>query len=206
MEEEFSEELEKSLLVGENILWMGKPESKVIFYHVFVGISFSILCGCAEIFSIILGINFFINHGYIPFNYLVGIVMLIVFIFFTLYITILGDKFIWKNTLYVVTNKRVLVIIIGMYEQAIAKNISEINYIGISKESKKSSEKRIIVFGEIPFPSQYSRYYKDLEGIRYSHIGSIPIFNDVHDAMKVYELVNNLRDKVDNEYQDYKKV
>lgn len=198
MEETSFDEIKKHLIESEEVLWKGKPNSKVLFSNMFVGILFSVICSCGEIFSIILSINFLVNHGYIPFKYLAVIVMLIVFIFFALYITILQDEMIWKNTLYVVTDKRILVIISGIYEQEVAKYINEINYIGISKALKKNQEKGTIVFGEIPFPSQYSNGYKDLVGTRYSHIGSIPIFNDIYDAMKVYELVNSLRNNVDN--------
>ncbi|NRT73808.1 hypothetical protein [Clostridium beijerinckii] len=92
MEETFSDEIKNHLIEGEKVLWIGNPNSKVIFYYMFVGISSSVICGCAEIFSIILTVNFLLSYGYIPVNYLIVIFILIVFIFFALYITILEKK------------------------------------------------------------------------------------------------------------------
>ncbi|WP_173709015.1 hypothetical protein [Clostridium beijerinckii] len=66
-----------------------------------------------------------------------------------------------------------------MYEQKIVKNINEITHIEMSKASKRNPKKRTIVFGNIPFPSQYAGGGKEIYGVKYSQINGVPIFNDI---------------------------
>lgn len=106
------------------------------------------------------------------------------------------EKIIWKNTIYAVTDKRVLVIIGGDYNQVITKYINEVSYVGISEISIKKHGMGTIIFGETKFPSVYAGDTRNKQAIKYSYIGSIPIFNDIYDAMEVYNLVNNLRNKI----------
>lgn len=205
VKEVFSDKLKKNLIEGEKVLWDGKPNSKVPFHIFFFVVLYIIISLYACIVAVFLEVKSIVNNGSISFIYLLIFFLAILFGFSAIYMIVIEKKIIWKNTIYAITDKRVLVIVGGDYNVVITKYINEISYVGISEISiKKNGMGTIIfgetvfssVFGETKFPSAYVRDIRNKHAIKYSYIGSIPIFNDIYDAMEVYNLVNNLRNKI----------
>lgn len=127
MEETFLDRIQKYLLKEEKILWSGKSQWRKIFNikDIFV-ISFSIIMG---ILLLNAQTNTFIMFGMVI-NWMhvmsldddIHLLYLLVFLFLILYLVV--GRFIVKiyykrKILYVVTNKRIIIILIGAQEQLI---------------------------------------------------------------------------------------
>jgi len=90
------------------------------------------------------------------------------------------------------------VIIIGKRNnRIIEKNINGLTYVGISDVLVKDRGKGTLIFGRIEFPCVSSFYTnrKNEYSIKYSCDGNTPIFNDIYDAVKVFDIIANLRNK-----------
>ena len=182
MDNLFSDILERNLLKGEKILWSGKPAVRNLATHSnklhVVG---SIFCGIVLLFMLSVGVLFalcgliFIGIGY--------------------YATVGRFKIEREEkekTLYAVTNKRILIFKVTNREEVVKKFISEIKNIDISISNDGIGTIR---FGEIPLHTRMS----DATGIKSTldyFTEDIPTFYDIHDAKKVYELVNSLKNEM----------
>lgn len=87
-QQKLSNEIQKYLKEDENILWTGKPNSKVIFFEYFKGILLASIFIIAELFTIISGLVFFINNNYISLTYIFVLIVMPIVAFFILYVTI----------------------------------------------------------------------------------------------------------------------
>ena len=177
MEPIFLDIFKRHLLKEEKILWSGKPNVNRLFskkdaYSIFVGIGFIV----SSLAWIVNGIRYMsglkVEKNIRPDQ---GSV----FVLLGLLVTLLGiyqiigkpirRKRKKEKTLYVVTNKRLLILEVRSRERMISKYISQINKVDVI-----TSENGIgtIEFGE---------NYPDGE------------FSDINDVQSVYELINDLR-------------
>ena len=180
MEPIFLDIFKRHLLKEEKILWSGKPNVNRLFskkdaYSIFVGIGFIV----SSLAWIVNGIRYMsglkVEKNIRPDQ---GSV----FVLLGLLVTLLGiyqiigkpirRKRKKEKTLYVVTNKRLLILEVRSRERMISKYISQINKVDVI-----TSENGIgtIEFGE---------NYPDGE------------FSDINDVQSVYEIINDLRSKV----------
>jgi len=180
MEPIFLDIFKRHLLKEEKILWSGKPNVNRLFskkdaYSIFVGIGFIV----SSLAWIVNGIRYMsglkVEKNIRPDQ---GSV----FVLLGLLVTLLGiyqiigkpirRKRKKEKTLYVVTNKRLLILEVRSRERMISKYISQINKVDVI-----TSENGIgtIEFGE---------NYPDGE------------FSDINDVQSVYELINDLRSKI----------
>lgn len=180
----------------EEILWTGKPHSKVPFLVSMLLICQTVVVSVIDIVILISGIEIWCEKGSIPSSYFLLLIFPFLVAVLPIYKMIIEKKIIWKNTTYVVTDKRVLVIIIGKRrDMLIEKSIRGITYVGISDVSVKDNGKGTLIFGRIEFPYVSSFYTnsKNEYSIKYSCDGDTPIFNDIDDAMEVFEIIDDLR-------------
>ena len=194
----FNELLNEYLANEEEILWNGKPNIKipimifvvVLFYCVFFAFIVTIVSKENSLWvNLIIYISFAIFGSF--YNYM----------------EIIDRNSAWKNTIYVVTNKRLLVVNCEDYK-VIEKNIDNISCIKISEKKQGIGT---IVFGSVDIPSIYYRGIRNSKALKYSYDGDVPIFNDINNVREVYKIVDELRDNLDdsgetiektNEYDD----
>lgn len=170
-------------------MWSGKPNSKISSLELFSNILCVSIFVFGQIISLIHGIDYFFESGVIFNKYFLMFLIFLLISYLIIYIMIIEKKVVWKNTIYVVTDKRILVIIGGKYDRGIAKDFSEVTFIGIYKMSTEVLGRGTIVFGEVPYLFYHDRCMRYNKALKYSYFSNIPFFNDIDDVMKVYELV-----------------
>ncbi len=183
----------EDLIKDEKILWDGQPETSVLFTNMDVFlIPFSLLWGGFAIFWE-LGVLFMKTES--------GEGAPIVFALFGIPFVLIGlyfifGRFIYKNwkkrkTYYAITNKRVLVLTKSRSRDLQAAYINTIPSIN---KSVRSSSIGTVKFGASSFfSSMYANTGMDFFGSFYGQ--DVPTFYDIKDANKVYEMVNELRNK-----------
>ena len=193
-------ELQADLLKEEQIMWTGQPDPNVIFStsDIFL-VPFSLLWGGAAIFFEIIAsigiVNGRINQpsGGPPgwFFLLWGIP------FVTVGLYIIFGRFIYKawrkrRTYYAITNKRVLVLTKGFGRDLQA---AFINTLPAVNKSIRSNGIGTLKFGNSsPMVSMYANSGMDFFGGFYGK--DVPTFYDISEANKVYDLVTDLRQKI----------
>lgn len=179
MDDLFSGILKRNLLKGEKILWSGKPVvSNVATHSNKLHVLGSIFCGIVLLFMLSVGVLFALSG--------------LIFISIGYYVTVGRFKIEREEkekTLYVVTDKRVLIFKVTNHEEVVKKYINEIKKINISISNDGIGTIR---FGEIPLHTRISNATGIKSTLDYV-IEDIPTFYDIYDAKKVYELVNSLK-------------
>jgi len=173
MERTFVSKIEKYLLKEENVLWYGKSDIKKLFDK-------------RDIF-------------FVPLSIVVGILILryqadTLFLLFSFYLII--GRFIVKirhksKVIYVLTNKRILIIKNDSSKRIITRYINKLSNINISINKKGIGTIR---FGE---SSLYDMFYGNTFMVLpwISYFWEYAIFYDISDAKKVYELIQNISKK-----------
>jgi hypothetical protein len=169
--------LTDEMMPGEHTLWSGKPNPRKIFSKSDIAlIPFSIFwCG----FAIFWTFSAYRMGGMFA---LFGIPFVIV----GLYITF--GRFIIrtvrkKNTVYAVTNKRVLVVVFnsaGVRKSSLASSLQDIHNESLSVRPDKTGS---ITFGSLPFIAYNSGF--NFSG---NNQPGIPAFIDIDDVETVYAL------------------
>lgn len=180
MEQIFLDIFKRHLLKEEEILWFEKPNVKKLFspkdiYSIFFGTVFIVTSSIWTIHGIMIMRGLKVVKNMRPDQ---GII----FILLGISITLLGiyqiigkplrRKHKKENTFYAITNKRLLILIAGTNEKVISKYISQINEVYVTTSNNGIGT---IEFGE---------NYPDGE------------FTDINNAQNVYELINDLRSKI----------
>jgi hypothetical protein len=171
------------LLKDEEILWIGKPETKFILYKVDVVLALSgLLCvGCG-----LLILNGFITSEDLfrtsrdMFFSLVGCLFFSLGGLYLIFGRYYNNNYEKKRTFYAVTNQRVLIITYIYTKNVIAKFINQIP--ALIKNVRKDG------VGTIQFDNY--QYIRDGEDIK---IIDVPTFHDIKDVDTVYKLINDLR-------------
>jgi len=181
------------LLKDEKILWTGQPETSVLFTKADIYlVPFSLLFGGFAIFweMSVLFMKDESGQGAPIFFLLFGIPFVLIGLY------LIFGRFIWKNfkkkrTYYAVTDKRVIVVTKTFSENIIAEFIDRIPSI-----SKTISSAGIgsIRFGNTSWMvSMYGNTGVDFFGTFYGQ--EVPVFYDIKEVDKVYNMVNELRRK-----------
>jgi hypothetical protein len=179
------------ILKDEKILWSGQPETSVIFTNadIFL-IPFSLLWGGFSIFWEVGVLSTKGKSGQgAPFFFpLFGIPFVLIGLYF------IFGRFIYKNfkkkrTYYALTNKRVIILTntFGKNVQAefidrIASMNKTVRANGIGTIRFGSSNLMFTMYGNTGMDSFGSFYGQD-----------VPVFYDIKDVNKVYDIVNGLR-------------
>lgn len=193
-------EIQQHLLSEENILWTGKSDDNKIFTIkdiLWIPLTCTFLFGAlvVELSGIIM---LFDPEGSLQKDSSRGLGLVlsllgIILIMFMYYLTIgrfVVKKSYKKYTNYVVTNKRVIVL--SNYckrKKIIEEYIDKITDVHILVNGSGNGT---LKFGEINSPNKMLASSSLLEHLMFP-IEEIPIFYDIDDAEKVYELVNNLK-------------
>ncbi|MFT8352719.1 hypothetical protein [Clostridium saccharoperbutylacetonicum] len=181
MEQVFLDIFKRHLLKEEKILWSGKPNNNNKLYS--KEDAFSILYGICMIGGGVLGIVYgirimtgsMVQNTSKPMPWSVSFSFSIPFFvvgFYHLIGKAIRRKYKKEKTFYAITNKRLLILKVGNNEKVISKYISQINKIDINTSNEG--------MGTIEFGENYS----DGE------------FSDINDVQNVYELINELRSKI----------
>jgi hypothetical protein len=171
-------------LAGENIVWSGKPNEKVIFHtHDIFLIPFSLLWGGFAIFW-----ELGASKGGVTFFSLWGIPFVLV-----------GQYLIWgrfiyaawkkRRIFYVLTTQRALVLVRPPFAKTISSYIKMLPAI---EKKVRTDGIGSITLGMPPSPF-YSRTYD------YSALGlnlGIPVFTDIDNADDVYATIERLRSNI----------
>lgn len=180
MEQIFINRFKRHLFKEEKILWFGKPNVSRLFskkdaYSIFIGIVFI----AAGLILIVDGIM--IMRG-LKAEMSIRRDQGIIFILLGASVDIIGiyqiigkaikRKKKKEKTFYAITNKRLLILEVGTDKKVISKHISQINKVDVITSNKG--------IGTIEFGGNYP----DSE------------FSDIKDVQNVYELINNLRSKI----------
>jgi len=177
---------------GEEIIWAGKPSSRVTFHKDdLFAIPVSLIIGG---FSIVwtLGASGFLNKGESSGSWPFGLLFGLPFVLYSQYL--IWGRFLcaaWfkKRTSYAVTNRRVVV------AQKVWRNLVASAYIDTLQALMK--EERSDGFGTLRFANadaQKSKRY-ELGSLGGLSIGSYPTFVDIEDVTTVYCLIFDLREK-----------
>lgn len=203
MEEAFSDRFKKYLMKEETVLWTGEPNNE--FFSSDRNISLSsigfVLFGVFWEMMLVQGsVNYMNKYGSIHFIFFVaffsGLIAICYSVYKILNVTVIRRNA-WENTSYVITDKRILVII-GRdhdYEEVIEKRIDELTSVNISDRSLNQADVGTIIFGEIPFKPEYVRSSDRENAKKNSQIKGIIVFNNIKDVCGVYVLINKLRTK-----------
>lgn len=191
------ETLAGDLMEGEDVLWAGQPDHRVLFAPAdrFL-VPFSLLWGGFAVFwetsvilSLLNGEERSGNGGSLWFFVLFGIP----FVLMGLYL--IAGRFLYKRykkkrTLYAVTNRRVMELTRAFGRRLNASFIYQLPAIGKSESDQGMGTIR---FGNAPFLAQdYSNTGLDFFG----NVGSLPVtFFDIRDVGYVYNLVNQMMDE-----------
>jgi hypothetical protein len=178
------------LLEGENILWSGQPEMS----HLFTGadlflIPFGLYVCWSTLSGFVSTVSSGLDGGAIFFS-----LLMIPFVGIGLYM--LFGRFIYKQykkkrTFYAVTNKRVLVLSIIRNRNIVAAWIDRIPFMN---KAVHSDGVGTIIFGNVPQNVSGSmKFGMDIFTLGVEN--EVPVFADVDDAQKVYQLVNDLHQK-----------
>ncbi len=172
--------LKRYLLLEEKILWTGKPDTKKLFLKEDI---FLIVIGCSciianliwEINSIRIITGSIVEENIKPSDGIISIVFGIPFILVGYYLTIgrvIKRRRNNQKILYVITDKRILIFEIGTNEKVIKKDINQITNIDMDIDKNGTGT---IIFGE---NNSSNKFY------------------NLCDAENVYELLNNLINKL----------
>lgn len=181
------------LLKDENILWTGQPETSILFTRadIFL-VPFSLLWGGFALFweMSVLFIKDKSGQGPPIFFSLFGIPFVLMGLYF------IFGRFIWKNfkkkrTYYAVTDKRVIVITKTFSKSIVAEFIDRIP--GINKTVGLSGIGSIRFGNTSWVVAMYGNTGMDFFGAFYGQ--DIPVFYDIKDADRVYNMVSELRNK-----------
>ncbi|MDI6758927.1 MAG: hypothetical protein QMD94_04575 [Candidatus Omnitrophota bacterium] len=185
--------LQKQLLKDESILWKGQPEVGILFSasDIFL-VPFSLLWGGFAVFweFLVLFMKDKTGQRAPVFFALFGIPFVLIGLYF-----IFGRFFYkkWKKqkTYYAVTDKRVL-IVTSLFGEDI--QAAYINTLPCINKSMRSNGIGTVKFGN---PSFMVDMYKNtgLDFFASFYGRDVPIFYDIKDAEKVYQIVNDLRNK-----------
>jgi hypothetical protein len=192
-----NEVFQEHLLKGENILWSGQPDPKVIFApaDLFI-VPFSVLWGGFMIFVIYSILSSMTNGNNSEPPDVFFIIIPIIFMIIGLYF-IFGRFFFkkWKKqrTYYAVTNRRVLVLMKAFGQQLHEYNIKLIS--GINKRVRADG------IGTLTFGGNQSIFYNG--GQYYGNTGMdiLPFygfqlaFYDIPNANEVYKLIMDIQFK-----------
>jgi len=180
MENRFLDKIQKHMVKEEKLLWSGKPNYRKIFNvrDIFF-IPFTI------VFAIFIITNFTNKtKGLNIFNFVIYLV--------ALYMVIgrfIAKIYYKRKILYAVTDKRILIIIVGKHERIITKYINNLSNIDISTSKNGNGT---ITFGDASlFNTFYSNTFITPPWNRHNFEDTV--FYDISDARKVYELVENLK-------------
>lgn len=178
MKQLFLDIFKKHLLKEETILWSGRPNVSGLFSRkdTILGICFIIGSLIPILNRIIFARVFKIEENIRDDQgWIIGVLMGILFAALGFY-QIIGKpirrKYKKEKTFYAITNKRLLILEVGTNEKVISKYISKINTVDIFTSSYGTGT---IKFGENSPDGEFS---------------------DINDAQNVYELINNLRSKL----------
>ena len=180
MEQIFLDAFKRHLLKEEKILWGWKPNSNKLYSK---EDAFSILYGTCMIgggvFGIVFGIRIMtgslVQNTSKPMPWSISFLFSILFFvvgFYHLIVKAIRRKYKKEKTFYAITNKRLLIVEVGNDEKVISKYISQINKVDVNTSDKG--------MGTIEFGENYS------DGQ----------FSDINDVQSVYELINDLRSKI----------
>jgi hypothetical protein len=198
MEKVFQDRIQEYLLKDEKVFWVGNPDVKKIFTLIdIILIPITTIWGIGmimmEVGSILMMINPTSMHQNDSSSTL-GVALAlfeIPFIIFAFYATIgrfIRKKKYKKNTIYVVTDKRVFILSnYGTRKKVIEESIDKITniYISVNKFGNGT-----LKFGEIISPNKFLISSPFIEPFMFP-IEEIPVFYDIDDAEKVYTLVNS---------------
>ena len=185
--------LQKQLLKDEKILWKGQPEADILFSgsDLFL-VPFSLFWGGFAIFweSSVLIIKDKSGQGAPVFFALFGIPFVLMGLYF-----IFGRFFYKKRkkqkTYYAVTDKRVL-IVTSLFNENI--QAAYINTLPCINKSVQSNGIGTVKFGNTSFMvGMYENTGLDFFASFYGK--DVPTFYDIKVAEKVYQIVNDLRNK-----------
>lgn len=202
MDEIIPDELKRYLKEEEKVLWTEKYVSEESFRDQWVILS-SIICIVFALFMEIeeivpSAIKYLNEKGFIPSTFYIAFAIPIVFAS----IVILNAKYlviekneIKENTIYAVTDKRILIFIGGKEKKLIEKDIKDLVEVNIVDMSLNNPGVGTIAFGEVIFNPPYIRNGRKLRAKIESQIDGIPLFNDIEDVAGVYVLINSLREK-----------
>lgn len=188
---------------GEKLLWTGKPKNEFFETdsNVVTGnVIFMLFVIFLEILDIKAGIDSINKYGYIFLGYYIMFVVYLAAIIHSIYkiSNVSTDrKEIWNNTNYIITDRRVMVIIhkSGPYDQIIEDNIDDLKDINIFDRSLNISGVGTIIFGDIPLKPLNSKnnFREDIR--KNSCINQSVVFNNIEDVDGVYALINKLINK-----------
>jgi hypothetical protein len=185
-----NDKINTELLSGENILWQGKPDQKMVFTKSdILLIPFSLLWGGFALFweANVLGIGIIPNKApgdvFLPFA-LFGIPFVLMGLYF------IFGRFVYKNymksmTDYFVTNQRILI--------SSKNTIRTIELKSINSTTKRinSNGQGSITFGEL---GSYQLYANT--GMDFFMKGQAPIaFYDIDRVEDVYRMIQDLKQK-----------
>jgi hypothetical protein len=188
---EVSSKFQPELIAGESLLWMGKPNPRVIFHpeDLYI-IPFSLLLGGFMIFAAIdeLGYGGNCPRNATP-NPGFNARWNILFILFTQYM--IWGRFIYygwlkKRTYYAVTNRRVLVVREGWRRETSWMYVSDIPTI-----TREGSMTGTLWFG--PKYPLFGAYFNKRRSRSRFRIEAEPVFVDIDDSDSVYRMVMDLR-------------
>ena len=202
MDEIISNELKRYLKEGEKVLWTEKCDSEESLDDLWVILG-SIICVLFALFIEIgeivpSAVKYENENGFIPSTFYIGFFIPVVFVLFVIlnarYVVIEKNK-IKENTIYAVTDKRILIVMGGKEKKLIEKDINELTEVNISDMSLNKPGVGTIAFGEVVFNPPYIKDGRRVRAKRDSQIDGIPLFNDIEDVAGVYVLINSLRNK-----------
>ncbi len=194
MDFEISDKIKHHMVNGEELLWSGQPDARKIFTIsdiIIIPIT-AIIFTAVLLTEISFVLDIVINNDSSMISNIVKVFFVLLFLLVSFYITLgrfVYKKYRKKKTLYAVTNKRIIIIKMGVKEEVTYRVINQISTMTISLGKKG--------IGSIRF-NQHSTYYKfyentglDVPWLFYGY-GGLNFF-DIHFAQEVYELISNLR-------------
>ncbi len=188
-----NEVFQRELLKGEHIVWSGQPDASVVFTKadIFL-VPFSVLWGGFAIFweASVLFMKDNAGRGAPTLFSFVGVPFVLVGIYF------IFGRFVYKKikkqrTYYAVTNKRVLALTRLSGEQTDAMFIRD---IPVLNKTRRSNGNGTITFGG---SSLISSMYGNtgMEFLAAFYGKPALVFYDINDVNRVYDIVNELRNK-----------
>jgi hypothetical protein len=184
------------LLNEETIQWVGQPDPSIIFTKsdIFL-VPFSLIWGGFAIFWEVMALGFTSQGAKGEGAPLIFPLFGIPFVAIGLYI--IFGRFLYKSwrkrrTYYAITDKRILILILGKGRNVQAMFIRDIPTINKSINSRGQGT---IVFGNINLQTaMYTNTGMDYLGAFAA--SAVPAFYDIRDANTAYEIVNRLRNQI----------
>jgi len=184
--------IQSDLLKRENILWAGQPESTLLNNKDFFFIPFTVVWTGIAMFSLLSAL---VKHNQLSLFTFCFVSPLVLMVLLGLY-AVFG-RFIYKswkkrNTYYIVTNQRILVLSMVPSRSLQAVFINQLTTI---KQSLNSRGIGSIMFGN---SSIGDKMYGNTGMEVFDVLGQVqwvPAFYDIKDANTVYQLISNLQNE-----------